>query len=162
MSVQILRACRALVATMFLVTSALALVFAGQERVFYAINMLVLVAIECCLVADLTGRIRKQRIALRRSPDYSRIASMEREVWGEAFEHAGVPAVHHGQPRPDPEHCWMCGDRHRMQELGRSAAETRKASRIHCLRCGSPEVRAAGRCPRCYRQWKLQRLGDYK
>lgn len=28
----------------------------------------------------------------RRGLDYSRIASMEREIWGEAFEHAGAPA----------------------------------------------------------------------
>jgi len=41
---------------------------------------------------------------LRRRPDYAAIARMEREVWGQAFEHAGVPA----SPRPKGHYIGIC------------------------------------------------------
>lgn len=38
-----------------------------------------------------TVKIRQREEQLRPRPDYSAIARMERDVWGEAFEHAGAP-----------------------------------------------------------------------
>jgi hypothetical protein len=40
-----------------------------------------------------TKRIHARTAGSRPRPDYSLIASMERPIWGEAFEHAGAPAV---------------------------------------------------------------------
>lgn len=40
-----------------------------------------------------TWLIRKRTRELRPRPDYSLIASMERPIWGEAFEHAGATAT---------------------------------------------------------------------
>ena len=48
-----------------------------------------------------TKRIRRRTAELRPRPDYSLIASMERPIWGQAFEHAGAPPV---RPAPVRHH----------------------------------------------------------
>ena len=75
----------------------------------------------------LMRRVSVTRTATKRPrPDYSLIASMERPIWGQAFDHAGAPglgasgiirAPRPQSPRTDRDHCWMCEDRHQMQNL---------------------------------------------
>jgi hypothetical protein len=64
-------------------------VIAGSPAAFLS---LVMVAALAATIAWQTKTIRQRVEQLRPRPDYSRIASMEREVWGEKFEHAGAPA----------------------------------------------------------------------
>lgn len=84
-----------------------------------------LVALGGALVFQ-TRNIRNLRERLRPRPDYSRIASMERDVWGEAFEHAGAPA-----PLP------------RVVATRRTYA---------CTVCGRDAHTTRRMCARCYKQ----------
>ena len=73
--------------------------------------------------------------------DYSLIARMEREVWGETFEHAGAP-------RPAISPVTSIADL--LGPLPPGVSPHRAA----CLRCGAPQARVLfdGHCPACYRE----------
>jgi len=43
--------------------------------------------------------LRRAEIARRPRPDYAAIAAMEREIYGEAFKHEGMPGVSQPEPR---------------------------------------------------------------
>ena len=102
---------------------------------FLAIAML-------ALLATLVIRACEAREFKKHPPvDYSLIASMERPIWGQAFEHAGAPGrgasgvIRSSKPavtRTDRDHCWMCEDRHQMQSLAahyRTKHETKENER---------------------------------
>ena len=68
-----------------------------------------------------TIRLRTEQ--LRPRPDYSLIASMERPIWGQAFEHAGAPQIARmerevwGETLEPFANCPKCGRGHMVEEV---------------------------------------------
>jgi hypothetical protein len=76
----------------------------------------------CCIltISLATKTIRRRAEQLRPRPDYAHIARMERDIFGEAFEHDdGAPQVSrpqrqtcgYGHRRAVTGACWVCEDR---------------------------------------------------
>lgn len=130
---------RTLAATMIAIF--LYIVF-GQWPVLTVLTVAVLT-----VLATLTAAVIEAQKIKKPSPlDYSLIASMEREVWGETFEHAGAPVARtlglvHSSARdllgPIPPGC--------------------APRRTNCIGCGTPRAPYRGRCPGCYLQWMRTR-----
>jgi hypothetical protein len=108
----------------------------GPLVVVFSLAWLVLAVAFAVMVVP----IAKARERLRPRPSYSLIASMERPIWGEAFEHAGAPGLGAsgiiGTPSP------------------------RLITRPTCLCCGAPRPVARERCADCYREWGRRYPGE--
>lgn len=114
------------------------------------------------LVALVQGSLERARKRERPRPDYAAIAAMEREVYGEAFEHEGAPkpvrtvSGPHGLPAA-AQACWHCGDRARIRGLCLPCSKMLKGWGIEPQRTicpqGHPDRRwVEGRgevCPTC-------------
>jgi hypothetical protein len=90
-----------------------------------------------------TRAIRRNR-GLATRPDYAAIARMERDIWGQAFTHAGAPA--------DTAHA------DGLHALGAAfRASSISLSAPGCARCGSTTaiLLARGLCEPCYRYRKI-------
>ncbi|HEX3960913.1 MAG TPA: hypothetical protein VHZ03_30560 [Trebonia sp.] len=78
----------------------------------------------CCIltISLATKTIRRRAEQLRPRPDYAHIARMERDIFGETFEHDGAPQVSrpqrqtcgNGHPQAVTGACWVCGNRRRL------------------------------------------------
>ena len=85
-----LRAYRIVLLVLLAVNVAFGILNAVAGRHFALVSF----AAAALLVAGIAFQartIRRRAEQLRPRPDYAAIARMEREIWGEAFEHAGAP-----------------------------------------------------------------------
>jgi len=112
-----------------------------------------------------TVTVRRIKEAARPRPDYTRIASLEREVYGKTFEHEGAPEIRiPGVPPTMPPAPPMPRPR-RKQTLAYDLEDDRRAMRALaaqgrvCAACTAPlgDVRYMGRtglslCPECHKQ----------
>lgn len=105
-----------------------------------------IVAVPVFMLAVITFQtfvIRRDRVLNRPRPDYPAIATMEREIWGEAFEHEGAPSRSARraviEPRPErlPEGYARCPRGH--------GYHARHDDRPRCFEC--EDERHAERCP---------------
>jgi hypothetical protein len=134
-----------------------------------AIFAAVLIAFWSLMLCAQKKLIHRREELERPRPDYAAIAAMEREVYGETFEHEGAPKRHQGfelsapeimrearsalRKPPKPRRPTFEDDRRAMRALG----EARRAAMAHageCGMCGYGEARAGGMCASCYRQWR--------
>jgi hypothetical protein len=95
----------------------------------YAVTAVFLLAVWSLLFCVQTKLIRTREHLDRPRPDYAAIARMEREIYGETFEHDGVPVpaapvrrpaarrCHDGHLRNDDGTCWQCDRRHQRAEI---------------------------------------------
>jgi len=87
-----------LAAVSFSAASALLQVLAFHQVTFWVPVLLVFAAVNVFCAAAGTRNLRRLQARARR-PDYAVIARLERGIWGQAFEHAGVPSL---PTRPGP------------------------------------------------------------
>lgn len=122
------------------------------------------------LLAALVFVAREAREIRKHPPlDYSLIASMERPIWGEAFEHAGAPAtkaarqdvtearimeMRRANYRPAEIAAELGLDAHTIRGIVENRTLAGAVSRTACIRCGAPQPVARGRCSDCYREWR--------
>jgi hypothetical protein len=108
-----------------------------------------------------TGAVT-HRVAMRKTygvecrPDYAAIARMERDIWGQAFEHGGAPVVPGVMP-PHTVRTVRCPRGHTWTHYGRgpdpacSRCEDDRRASPACARCGSTApILARGLCQPCY------------
>jgi hypothetical protein len=107
-----------------------------------------------------TKVIRRVERASRPRPDYSLIAAMEREIYGETFGHDGAPEpggfVLPAGARITPPHGYGIS----LAEFGQNVAGLHRtmagipAVSMLCKGCGSPMSYARRYCLKCYRQYR--------
>jgi hypothetical protein len=121
-----------------------------------AIFAAVLIAFWSLMLCAQTKLIRRREELERPRPDYSAIAAMEREVYGEAIEHEGAPAAF--VPPPPVPFMGTLSHGVSMAEFGRgmkhltAALDSRKTL---CERGHGDQLWVQGRgqmCPQCERQ----------
>lgn len=124
---QFLRAWRVFELAALLLNLAIGVANAANGHLYALLSFGIVAALAGLLMWQ-QGVIRKRMAQLNPPPrpDYGRIASLERPIWGQAFEHAGAP------------------------EMGRFPIPERS----RCRGCGSPDSRRSGRCTDCYRKWR--------
>ena len=166
--INFLRGCRAVVAVCLVLNAVLGVASAlrGYDGAFFNAGAVALLVLVMCLQ---TFVIRRQRrtdaIASRPRPDYSAIAAMEREVYGETFEHEGAP-----KPFTYPSAALLPpkGYGVTMAEFGENLARLGRSDSLPsvrpvrmvagqtkmCKRCMTPYARLDGFCSRCYRTCK--------
>jgi len=79
-----------LAAVSFSAASALLQVLAFHQVTFWVPVLLVFAAVNVSCAAAGTRNLRRLQAGATR-PDYAAITRLERDIWGQAFEHAGAP-----------------------------------------------------------------------
>lgn len=116
--------------------------------------MILSVAVIALMAYSLRVNVRTVRLIQRTHrpwPDYSAIAAMEQEIWGETFAHEGAPERRQRETGAD-----VAALHAQMDDLAEQATIRRLAA---CWHCGTVPTLVNGLCPGCYRilkGWGIQ------
>jgi hypothetical protein len=103
-----------------------------------------LIVVWLVLICVQTRLIQRREWLDRPRPDYSAIAAMERDIYGETFAHEGAPKS------------GSVAELHAMMDdLAERAMRGRPPKHECVVFCGHGPARAGGMCAPCYRQEKV-------
>lgn len=149
-NVRFLRAVRWVQVAGFLVVTADLVRYLLEGHATSGVFAAVMVVYWSLLFCVQTKLVHLREAINRPRPDYASIAAMERDVYGETFEHEGAPRKSALDPDVAKLHAIM------DDLAGRATA------RSECISCGYPRTIASGRCGACYRQWKERRDSEHR
>jgi len=123
-----LRAWRVFLYAAILINLAALILDALAGSVFVVAPVIMITALAVTIRVQTRNRRRREELD-RPRPDYSAIAAMEREVYGETFDHDGAPSQK-GRSNPDLGRCDFCDRPVYLGGMCLQCARKQKRSRV--------------------------------